>query len=67
MTVSASPPSPVLPVDKVKAGVGGGGVLVLHVPHLPALLLPALPVDVHADPFPQPGDVFVPIIIITTS
>ena len=55
---------PVLPVDQVEAGVGAGGVLVLDVPPLPALLVSTSAVYVNTNPLPQPGDVFVPDYII---
>ena len=43
---------PVVPVDKVEARVSVGVVLVLDVPHVPTLFLPAPAVYVHPDPFP---------------
>ena len=43
---------PVVPVDKVEARVSVGVVLVLDVPHIPALFLPTPTIDVHPDPFP---------------
>ena len=56
----SEPVPPVLPVHQVEAGVGEGAVLMLDVSHLPALLIPTPAVYVDTNPFPEPGDVFVP-------
>ena len=54
---SLSSSLPVLPVDHVEAGVLLRPVLVLHILHRPAPLLPAPPEDIDPDPAPQPLNV----------
>ena len=44
----------------MEARVRGGGVFVSNILHLPALLITALAVNIHPNPLPQPGDVFIP-------
>ena len=44
----------------MEARVRGGGVFMPNILHLPALLVPTLAVNVHPNPPPQPGDVFIP-------
>ena len=44
----------------MEARVRGSGVFVSNILHLPALLITALAVNIHPNPLPQPGDVFIP-------
>ena len=44
----------------MEARVRGGGVFVSNILHLPALLITTLAVNIHPNPLPQPGDVFIP-------